>query len=370
MEGYVIYGGCASIIVDPNDSKIVHKIFCRPGHAPQANDTNCLILECIVTKHFLDSQYIVKFKGFDLRNKKMFIERWPYSLSQAFKEFDWTITQKHIIFRDIVYGLCNLQLRGIIHADIKINNILYNPKGNRACLCDLGISSIIKYANINAACKEIQPSNNTLSTSGERVIGRDMFALCMLAMKLFMGIDYTVGKSMTPLELRDRINKSNVKIKSLLKNVMLKMIPDDISNSCTAMDVLGELYGEQMSYQPPIAKVYPNVRVTEEDKLFIESTMLNLCEKYNIHRGNRCYNSLINYLNRLDLKPVHPKYYDAYIAASLLIYSSLFNDSHLYIDKSYDLISSDISRTEYETIISNIMMDDDFCLLALYPYST
>lgn len=369
MDNLVIYGGCGSVRVDPRDKRFVIKTFCVPKNPPSPRDYNYLIQEVILTKYFCDTSYVVKYKSFSMKTRSMSTQRWPYSLEDAIRKFQktWTIEDKHMIFRDIIYGMCNLQLRGIIHADIKTNNILYNPRNHRACLCDLGLSSIVKYAKVSATCKEIKPSSDTVSSKGRKVIGCDMFALCILAMKLFMGINHISGKSFTPLELRNKINNSNVIIDSHLKSVILSMVPDDISTSPTAMDILDRLYGETMQYDVPQLKFNENTRVDRSDVKFIHDTIIALSNKYKIQRGNRCCNALISYLNRPNKPVINPVNYDAFIAAAVLIYSSLFSDPYFHIEHAFSLISSGVSRNVFECIVTDMVEDNDFCEQTLYP---
>jgi len=56
------------------------------------------------------------------------------------------------IFRQIVYGLAHLNCRGVLHRDIKLDNVLMNSKGE-VKICDFGVSKIIdKNKLINDQC--------------------------------------------------------------------------------------------------------------------------------------------------------------------------------------------------------------------------
>jgi len=51
-------------------------------------------------------------------------------------------SKARIVFRQIVYGLGHVHARGVLHRDIKLDNILLDVKGN-VKICDFGVSRII-----------------------------------------------------------------------------------------------------------------------------------------------------------------------------------------------------------------------------------
>lgn len=372
------------ISVDPNDQTLIKKKFITKREVKdkngktirfeiteEPNDINFLIQEAILMFYFADSDYIVKLRGIHLKGQTITTERWSYSLRKADDRFEWTPEQKMNIYRDVLIGMSHMQSRGVIHADIKYSNILFDHKTGKVCLCDLGLSGIIKYAKVHATCLEYSPSPETKSSKGTRVIGHDMFSLCVAMCQLFCGLKVKRDEQLSPQELRKFINSSKLKNEKIKKSLLM-MVPDDISNAASANKVLKYVFGITAELPVPKPVTRPNLRVNSDDVNFIMRTILTLAEQYKIMRHKRCFNALISYLNNPANNPIKPEHYDVYIAASLLIYSSLFSIPHprLTISRALDLTVSGYTMNEFETVITKMMTDKEFVDFTMYPYNT
>lgn len=378
------FGGFSLINVDPNDSTLIKKKFVTKREVKDENgktysfkvteepdDINSLISEAVLTFYFADSDYIVKLRGIHLKGQTITTERWSYSLRKADDKFVWTPAQKLSIFKDILIAMSHMQSRGVIHADIKYSNILFDDKTGKICLCDLGLSGIVKYAKVHATCPEYSPSPQTKSSKGIRVIGHDMFSLCVTMCQLFCNLKIKGGEQQSPAELRKFISKT-LRRDEKLKKSLLMMVPDDISEAASAGKILKYMFGitAELPVPKPVTRV--NVRVKAEDVDFIMRTIITLADQYKILRHKRCFNALISYLNNPAHNPVKPENYDVYIAAALLIYSSLFSIPHprLTIYRALDLTVSGCTMNEFETIVTKMMTDKEFIDFTMYPYNT
>lgn len=365
-------GGFGQISIDPKDRTLIVKKFVTKKNGmqnPKPWDTNFLLQEAICTFYFTESEFIVKLMGVNLKEKYIKTQRWPYSLRQAFYKFKITDEQKLFIFRDILYGMSHMQSRSIIHADIKCSNILYNHEDNTVCICDLGLSSIVKYAKVDVCAVEYAPAPGTKSSNGNKVIGRDMFALCITGAEIFCNIVSKEGQQRTPAELRKLIRENKVIKNERIRAGLLMMVPDDLSKAPTAMDMLKFIYGETRDLPLPAVVKNPNKRICQEDLAFIQKTVFTIAEKYKIERPKRCFNSLVSFLNNPKRDPVNPKDYDMYISAALLIYSSLFSMPRLYIDRAFDLLSSGATREKFEEVVTIMATDVEFVNFTLNPHS-
>lgn len=77
------------------------------------------------------------------------------------------------IFRQVVLGLLALHQNGIVHRDMKLRNVLYDAKADRAVICDLGFTK-----NYLPGTKNLN-SNTLCGTDGWRApeVGRKDYAL-------------------------------------------------------------------------------------------------------------------------------------------------------------------------------------------------
>ena len=362
-------GGFAVISVHPQDENVICKKFI--GKDKQGNtrktthDVNNFVQEAIITYYFTESPYIVNLMGFDLKNRTMMIERWKYSLRRAISmETKWTEKEKYSIFRDVLYALCHMQSRGIIHADIKPSNILYDPDTKKCCVCDLGLSSVGKYAKVDSCPMEYTPAPGIVSG---KTIGRDMFALCISMVELFCGISTKSKKQTTPSDLRDAIRSSRKITNVKLRKGLAMMVPDDLSTSPSAMKILKFIFGEVNELEIPKVVQHPNIRLTVEDILHIKTTVFSIAKKYKVQRQVRCFNSLVSFINN-PARTVTAPNYNTYIVAALFIYSSLFDIHRISIDRAYSYLSSDlVTRKDFDTAITEMMIDREFIDYTLNP---
>ena len=68
-----------------------------------------------------------------------------YMDSISFKEFaqEMTLEQTIFYFRSLFQALKNVHEKGIIHRDVKPNNILYHPVNNTFLLIDFGLAQMV-----------------------------------------------------------------------------------------------------------------------------------------------------------------------------------------------------------------------------------
>ena len=70
-----------------------------------------------------------------------------------------------------------MQSRSIIHDDVKWSNVLYVKDSNS--ICDLGLSSIVKYAKVEVCAMEYAPAPGDDFSNTDKSIGREIIALCI-----------------------------------------------------------------------------------------------------------------------------------------------------------------------------------------------
>ncbi len=162
--------------------------FLDPLHFPThrfLRELNCLvtlhhpnILSCYGLEHLNSGRYLVM--GYCPKGN---LRQWMYKT--------WDLTQKLILVRDILRGLDYAHTQGIVHCDIKPENILIdgNQQGYRARIADFGI------ARIRHSLPERGPSSYTGSPAymaPERYYGNysyasDLYSVGIILFELING---------------------------------------------------------------------------------------------------------------------------------------------------------------------------------------
>jgi serine/threonine protein kinase len=311
------------------------------------------ILEVVLTKYFAESPYIVNMSAFDLTAMTMTAERWPGSFHRDYM-YDMNEEEKCLIFRRVLYALSHLYDRGIIHADFKWSNLLYNPTTGECVLCDLGLSSVMKYAQVHRACREYKAK--------DAVHRNDMFAVCVAMAEMFGGITMDRGEQRTISELRRLITKNTRFQNERIRQGLLLMLPtDDPNDAPTPTTICEYLFGQWSEFDMPEISYYSN-SICSEDLLYIKNMIYAACKKYNIKRHHTCSLATIQYLNKNNVRPVD---YGRYVAASLYIYGCLFH-TPLYSFVTAVNFSGGKRPVMYATL-TDLINDNDYINLTLVP---
>lgn len=318
-----------------------------------------LLQEVIVTTYMLRSSYAVDILGYDLRKLTMTTERWSCSLRDALMKYEFSETNKRIIFRDILRALAHLHDRCLLHSDLKLSNILVDMKTARACVCDLGLSSLNEYAKIHQTARAYRPEEPI------PVIGHDMFGLCVSMAELFGGVK--IRKQLKAEELRRIIrNNHNITRSRTLRSALLKMCPDDPADCATASQILQEVYGDKTPFQLPTIKNYENT-LPKEDNDYLFNTVKRLCQSAKINRGKRCYYCLVNHFTNPNIPYVPSSEYPIYIGAMLMIFSSLFGKPGFTEKSVMQVTGHKWSMDDLYKTIENIISDENLVNFIMSP---
>lgn len=300
-----------------------------------------LIQEAIILIYLKDIPCTLRIRDFDIPKKFIIFDRWNMSLRQAITTVKFTYNQKLDIFRDILIGLGHIHSLDITHGDLKMSNILINinrernahESGNHgeytvsACICDVGLSSLSKYAKISRTADSYRPKKIFRSYS------HDMFGLCVTMCKVFGGIPITGGKTEEELskgreseEIQFLIKHCNKFPNDKIKKILLSLVPNDPSKCPTAKQILNSLFGISIKKQKKLYEIYEN-RLSDEIILYVTNTICGFCKSYNINRDLRCIAVTLNYLNNSNFNDDN---YEIYILSSLIIFSSVFGSKPIF----------------------------------------
>jgi len=338
-------GGFGQVYLDPDNQNLAIKKF---------TSVKSVIQEVMLTKYFSESKFVVRIVSFDLHNKTTTMDAWPMSMSKAKLKYKWSEHQKYLIYRDVLYGLSHLQSRGILHADFKWSNVLYNPKDSSVCLCDLGLSCITKYAKTEQACYEFKSSDTVCKN-----FHFDMFALCLAMTELFSETQIVYAKKqLSRSELREYIAKVHFD-EPLIRNSLLMMIPEDMNEIVTAQQICEYVFGEIAIMEMPKLIVYKN-RIDINTTSSIKHAIYECCAKYKISRSKRCFDVCITYIHAHRIRK--SSYYDVAIAFCF-VYSCIFDYTTMSLSNAIE--RTKCTRKSFLDIVTNILNDDNVIAMTL-----
>lgn len=314
-----------------DEGKEVRKIYDKHKH---------MIQEVIMLKYMTMSDYIVKLNKFNMGIPSICVEKWSCSLRDCMKERDIAYNHKMKIFKCVLMGLCHMHQAGILQSDLKLSNILIDVGTYDACICDLGLSSLVSYAKIFQTAKGYCPPKLYNTT------GHDMFGLCVSMLELFG--DRKMIKLHTASELRKMI-KEATNIRDVIKKALVKMCPDDPRDSASADRILYDVFGIQTKLDKPEVIIHENITSDEKAK-YLHDIIEAVTNKYEVNRGLRCYECMLDFFNSAIGRELNPKHWKIYIAAGIYIFSCLFGTSKFCSPKNSEFdgeLALDLCRDEY-----------------------
>ena len=117
-------------IKDSNNQNVIVKTF------QNVNEFN---RELHFLKNLNDENFL-RLVGYDKTNRKLYIEDGGKNFDE--QSYEKSFTEKEVLelFKGVFYGLKYLHDRNIFHGDIKLQNMVTNPRTKRIALIDFGLS--------------------------------------------------------------------------------------------------------------------------------------------------------------------------------------------------------------------------------------
>lgn len=313
-----------------------------------------MVREMIMLKYMKHSGKIVEVHGYNFANKSITMTRKDKSLMDLLQEGRLTETRKLSIFRDVLKGLVHIHKAGLIHTDVTVGNILFDESTEEACLCDLGLSSIKKYSSVHNTAPGFCPKKT------KSCHGHDMYSL---AVCMYVTFSYgKLKKYREASELRQLIRSSNIQPK--VKEVMLKMVPDNVLEAITAEKALFELYRAKTNFELPDLTLY-KVRLKDSLAEKIRSEMEALSNKYDINRGIRCYRCLVQFFSSPEGSKISIDYYDLYIVTAMYMYSCLYGSKNFAQEDILGVLDNRYSKEDFLNTLQVLISDSNFIAISL-----
>lgn len=314
-----------------------------------------LVRELTMLRYMRSSGYIVKVEKNNFMDLSICCRKWSCSLYDAILKETIELKEKLQIFQDVLHGLCHMHQAGLVHSDVTLSNILVNKKTWRACLCDLGLSSITNYSRVKQTARGYAPENPVPCQ------GHDMFGLTVCMIDLFGGVMIRVKKNAAQLR---QIIKTNPNIPNKLRPILCKMCPDDPCEAISSAKVLWDVFQQKTSFPLPEVDLY-KVTVPEKINLYLREQMKALSETYKINRGQRCYRVLVQFFSSPHGSQVDEKYYDLYMMAAMFIFASLYGESHFNEVEALECLRNEYDHEEFLEVVELLVQDNNFIASAL-----
>ena len=314
-----------------------------------------MVRELVMLRFMSESDYIARVHTHNLKDLSLTLDRWDASLQMVMaSKHKIKDSAKLNIFRHVLKGLSHLHQCGIVHSDVTIANILVDTKEWRACLCDLGLTSIRKYARVNHTAEQYRPKNPVPCE------GHDMLGLAISMIQLFGEIHIKV--QMSAEELR-QIATTQPLIPRKMCDVFIKMLPDDPRDAITSHEVLYLLFRQKTSFELPEVEFYKE-KMHPKLNEFIKVQIFQICDSYRINRNIRCHKCLVQFLSGPTGSTIVPSYYDLYMVAACFVFDSLYGNSEFEDEVAYEIIKEKYSHDEFLAAIEVLIQDSNFVGLA------
>jgi len=316
-----------------------------------------LIQEVLVTLYMNDSPYTVNLVSYNFENLYLETEMWDMDLRKAIGDYNFSLEEKLLIFKQVLLGLSHLNSRGITHSDLKPSNILINIKDVKVCLADLGLSSTHKHAKKRqtapAYCPDIILSNGL----------HDMFGAAVTMTELFA--DIRPQSRCRPSGIRSLLKRVPDK---KVSNVIAKMCPDDASKAISPQEAYAALFEEAPAFPMPSFVAHTG-SLSPKALQWLQKHVEYVTTKAGIDRSYRCYMSLVIYLENPANPPVPSSDYPLYIGVMCMIFSAAFGLSGFGVTQARGVTSNKASQVDVYVALYNIFRDMNVVRFIMQPGS-
>lgn len=350
-------GTYGMVTVDKNNPNLAVKKFTVTAE---------LVQEASMLLYLRGIPNVLKINSFNIGNKTITSEKWDTTLKETIYKSKLSRSQKLTIFEDLLTGLAHMHSLDVVHGDFKLSNILvnYNPHANhnemyRACICDVGLTSLSQYAKVTRTADPYRPAKP------KRHYSHDMFGLCVSMCKLFAGISIMGGKTEEqiskgrwPSELRELIlNNSDKFYSKELRDLLLSFVPDDSSQCLTATNALSNFFGIRISnIRKPNYQIYSPI-LSSEMTTYVENSIVGLYKEFGFNRNLRCLVVTMNHFNN----PSFSGDYQLYIVASIIIYYSLFGGERAFnTNTALEACDNRFTRLEIHNATKNLLSSQNY----------
>lgn len=312
-----------------------------------------LLQEWLAGRYLREALHVVKPFSFNLRTREMSMELYDMTLHDwMFSKRGMTELDKKIVFRELLKALVEIHERGLVHGDIKPNNVLVNRHPIRVVIGDLGFVSLETFAKVERTATSYR--DTVISNS----YAHDIFSLGILALELFG--DSKIVRQAGYEELQQAC-VTYVK-EPVMRSIILAMLNENHISRPSSSEILHLLYGITI---PVGLKVSPLFDVPLDSHLSIKRWMKTIASLYDIKRPKRGYRILCMVFRRGELSPSDMMFY---AATMLMVLSTMFGRSGFAeMQVLYNCGVDGVDISDVHSVLEYFMNDEEIIDALLLP---
>ena len=319
-----------------------------------------LVQELIAMKYLRESKYVVSCRGYDLTKLELRMDLYDMSLKDMMDKYDLTNEQKRLIFSDILCGVSSIHSLSLIHCDLKHSNILVTQVPLKAVICDLGISSVNKYARFFQTPKGYRRPDQLLGPHlGE---SHDLYSLSVLGIEMFGNI--RLETQMYPERLmevaQETVNDPDI------RSILVEFSKTESDLYPSARSALNKVFNTDYVLAPPVINLSP-MRITTDDNKYIHDTVKTLTSRMNINKGRKGYYIMTERLNNPSYPVVDRNQYTLYISSIFLLLSAMFNNSEFNYNSIIDINGGMWKALDIDRVLTDIINKDELMNILMIP---
>ena len=291
-----------------------------------------LIQEYTALRYLEDCDYVVHCIGVNFHELYLDMELYDISLKTYMEKNILKEEEKHIIIRNVLFGIVELQDLKLSHSDIKPGNILIQKEPLRAVLGDCGFVSLYEYAKQQRTA----PAYRDLEIVNDDK--HDIYSFGIMYMEMMYNIQPNDYKN-----YKEIYRTIDYYVPKNQQHYMKKLVYHEREKRPDARSILHTLY----TLSPTTYKL-SLIKYKHYNKVLYEY-MSQYAKQLNIRRCKSGYYALSYYIHH---NGVDSSQYPYYITAMLIILASMFANKaeriddiikhtqhHLYREKIIDIIS-------------------------------
>lgn len=313
------------------------------------------VAEYCALRHVAPCEYIVDATSESFGDKKLGMKLCHSSLRDWVRRYGKRSDAEYFanvkrFLRDVLHALVYLHDRGLVHADVKLSNILVDRRDGkwRAMLGDCGFVTLANYAKTNRTAKVYRDPLHTRSWA------HDIYSLgvCMLEL---LG-NTSLAQQMSYEEFGRAVD---LYVPSEYRATIMTTLNPNPTARPTARLLLEQMFRERPArwVNPYVYHVDHNFSNSLEP---LREKMLALCKQYRINRAKQGFAAARYFLNE---RPTLQKHSRVYIAAAIYVCYSCFAYKRRPED-ALDLKTlcrfSKATRQTLHSCIAELCEDEDF----------
>lgn len=297
-----------------------------------------IVQEATVLNYLKDCSYVVEMQDFDLDKMNLGMTLYDTTLRRWLAYENPTYSDKIFVAECIVKGLYELQVRGLVHGDIKPGNILIQRSPLKAVIGDCGFVSLKRYSKVTRTTPTYK---DPITNHG---FPHDMFSLGIVLLELVCGILPPKPPRQKRTDKNTNEKKPHFKLSytdlamlaskiqdSTWRQLVTKLLSPDKKQRPYASEILRDVF--KITYVPFTPAKIEKVSVSRETSSIVKGYFAKIAHYYDIKLKMKGIDAVLSHIARKRTTVTIQQYKEIksnieyYCVAMCIILMSNFNDS-------------------------------------------